>query len=118
MGTFVSKHVPRPKDVFTVRRYLLAWLPPELANLILDEACYWPRVSCRATPRGSDGILKASSSRDYDASFCCLVSPRLKEWIIKNRASASKVKAVCFTIVSHDQGWVSENSFPGVFDLS
>ena len=41
----------------------------------------------------------------------------MKEWIIKNGAPASKVKAVCFTIVSHDQGGASEDDFPGAFDL-
>jgi hypothetical protein len=119
MGTFASKpdYVPTPKDVFTVRRYLLARVPLELANVILEEASYWPKVSCRATP-GRDWIVRATSSRGYNASVCFLVSPRLKEWIIGSGAASSKVKAVCFTIVSHDQGWATESDFPGAFDLS
>ena len=120
MGNFVSKpdHVPTPEDVFTVRGYLLVYVPAELANVILDEADYWPKVSCRGSPGRGDWVVRAASSRGYDAYFCCLVSPRLKKWIITNGTPSSKVKAVRFTIVSHDQGWATaENDFLGVFDL-
>lgn len=113
-----ADYVPTPQDVFTVRGYLLAKVPAELANVILEEASYWPKVSCKFTPEGGDCIVQASSTPGNDASFCCLVSPRLKEWIITNEAPSSKVKQVCFTIVSHDQGWASEDDFPGAFDLS
>jgi hypothetical protein len=120
MGTSASNpdHVPTPKDVFAVRGYLLAKVPAELANVILEEASYWPKVSCGLTPEVGDCIVKASSAQGDDASFCCLVSPRLKEWNITNGAPSSRVKEVCFTIVSHDQGWASENDFLGAFDLS
>jgi len=121
MGVFTSKpnrpdlhHVPTPEDVFTVRRYLLAKLPAELANIILDEAHYWPKVSYGLL-RGVEWSISGRNADNFDASICCLLTPRLNEWIMTNGAPSHKIKAVCFTIVSHDQGWASENDFAGTF---
>jgi len=123
MGICTSKpdlldlhHVPTPEDLFTVRRYLLAKVPAELANIILDEAFYWPKVSY-SLPEGGECIVRARSSENCDASVFCLLTPRLNEWIITNEAPSRKIKAVCFTIVSHDQAWASENDFPGTFEF-
>ena len=51
-GSFVSTtnssqdhHCPTPDDVFAVRSFLLAFVPAELANLILNEANYWPKAA-------------------------------------------------------------------------
>ena len=48
MGSFISTtkssqdhHCPTPDDVFAVRSFLLAFVPAELANLILNETCRW-----------------------------------------------------------------------------
>jgi hypothetical protein len=129
MGNFASKllpdglkyhapapEAPTPKDVFTVRLYLLMKVPAELANIILEEARYWPKVSCRSTAESAYRFVGATSEKP-DASACCLLSPRLNEWLITNGALSAKVKAVRFTIVSHDQGWASEDDFPGGSDL-
>ena len=125
MGVCASKpdqpdlhHVPIPDDVFTVRRYLLAKLPAELANIILDEAYYWPKVS-HSLPGGGKWIIRTRFLENYDASVCCLLTPRLSEWINTNGAPSCEIKAVCFTIVGHDQGWASENEFSqaGTFEV-
>ena len=123
MGIFTSKpdlpdlhHIPTPDDVFTVRRYLLAELPAELANVILNEAHYWPKVA-HSLPEGGEWIVRAHDSENFDASVCCVLTPRLNDWIITNGAPSCKVKAVCFTIVSRDQGWASENDFSGTFEV-
>jgi len=131
MGNFASKpssdevkyhapspEAPTPKDVFTVRRYLLVKVPAELANIILNEARYWPKVSCGFTSMGSYRVVSATGVKP-DASACCLLSPVLGEWMIGNGALQSfKVKAVRFTILSHDQGWASEDDFLGKYEGS
>jgi len=114
MGVFTSKpdlpdlhHVPTPDDVFTMRRNLLA----ELRQSCLQR---WPKVSY-TLPEGDEWIIRTRSSENFDASVCCLLTPRLNEWIITNGAPPPKIKAVYFTIVGHNQGWASENDFIGKY---
>ncbi|KIM38522.1 hypothetical protein M413DRAFT_447753 [Hebeloma cylindrosporum] len=115
-----ENYVPTPNDVFATRRYLLERVPAELANLILDEASYWPKVSSRVIAGDRNLIVSAIASENNDASRCCLLSPTLNEWITAEAkvSSSLKIKAVCFTIVSHDQGWASENNFSGKYEGS
>jgi len=131
MGNFASKpssngvkyhaptpEAPTPKDVFIVRRYLLVKVPAELANIILDEARYWPKLSCRTITSMSSCRFVRATGEKPDASACCLLSPVLGEWMIGNGALSGKIKAVRFTILSHDQGWASEDDFLGIYEGS
>jgi len=111
MGSFAStlasgepkrgNYIPKPTDIYEVRRYLLRWFPAELANKIIDDAQYWPVVSCSAKP---DWVISENHS-----PCCCLVTPRLDSLILEE---SFKIKLVRFVIASRDQGWASEDSFP------
>jgi hypothetical protein len=74
----------------------------ELANLILDEAKYWPKATWDYQPEDSE--LAVSNN----ATICCLLTPKLSDLISRG---AARVKVVCFKILSHDQGWCNRNSF-------
>ena len=63
-------------------------------------------------------VIGGHSSDNFDCSVFCLLTLRLNEWIITNGAPSRKIKAVCFMIVSHDQGWASENDFAGKYIVS
>jgi len=111
MGSHPSTHTYNPTvdDVFTIRRLLLRFVPAELANIILDEAHYWPMLACTYLPDPAL-VVEASSALDTDATKCCLLTPKLGDW-------NKQVKEVCFTIESHDQGWCSQSGFSGLSTL-
>ncbi|KAF8968110.1 hypothetical protein BDZ97DRAFT_1916334 [Flammula alnicola] len=90
-----------PQDVFDVRGYLLEYIPTELANQILDEAQYWPKVSCKYEPLGEPTLMVAS--RYHIGTECCLLSPKIPEV-----RDASKIVKVCFKIESRDEGWIGQ----------
>ncbi|KAF8964468.1 hypothetical protein BDZ97DRAFT_1815245 [Flammula alnicola] len=113
----IEYYIPTPQEVFDARRCLLKKVPPELANIILDDACYWPKVSARYATDGNYLTLASSNSLDNDASASCLVTPKLSEWIVVPDAFVM-IKKVCFRITSHDQGWCIDNNFPGKYQGS
>ena len=111
MGSFISTtkctHCPTPEDVFAVRSFLLAFVPAELANLILNEANYWPKATLSFEP---ENTLVVEASRNQ---ICCLVTSKLCDLLYGSKDGPCKIKTICFKIVSHDQGW-SSSSFPGM----
>jgi hypothetical protein len=115
MGSFIStaEHIkehycPTSRDVFAVRSFLLAFVPAELANLILNEANYWPKVTMRFEP---ENPLVIAANWD-NPTFCCLLSFKVSEVLSDG---PSTIKMICFKIISHDQGWCDENNnFPGM----
>ena len=112
MGSLISTtkrttdhHCPTPEDVFAVRSSLLAFVPAELANLILNEANYWPKVTLSFEPENPLVLFHR------DATVCCLVTSKICDLLDEPYI----VKMICFKIVSHDQGWCDENDFPGMY---
>jgi hypothetical protein len=106
-------HCPTPDDVFTVRSTLLAFVPAELANLILNEAKYWPKATWSFKPE-EPSALSATLNPQVNAKLCCLLTPKLCDLHTDKDGATAKVKVVCFKIVSHDQGWADQNDFPGI----
>jgi hypothetical protein len=110
MGSFISTaerktdhHCPTLEDVFAVRRSLLVFVPVELANLILNEANYWPKATLNFDPE--DPLVLS----DRDATVCCLVTSKIRDLLLNGPYMI--VKMIRFKIVSHDQGWCDENHF-------
>ena len=104
---------PTVDDVFTVRRLLLRFVPAELANIILDDAHYWPKLVCTYHP-DAELVVKASSALNTNATECCLLTPKLGDWLPQMKDNRVSLKEVCFTIESHDQGWCSQSGFSGL----
>jgi hypothetical protein len=92
-----------PEDVYATRRALLHRLPAELANLIIEEAQYWPRISCKFEPS-----LELTVSESV--AKCCVLSPRIPGTM----ASPIRIAEIRFRIESHDQGWGGEGGLPGM----
>ena len=115
MGSVISTtkctqdhHCPTPEDVFAVRRFLLAFVPVELANLILNEANYWPKATLSFEPE-NPLVVEASIQRRFNAHACCIVTSKLCDLLYGSKDGSYKIKTICFKIVSHDQGWCSFN---------
>lgn len=120
---------PQVRDVFTVRRDLLEFLPVELVNTILDDACYWPVLSCTFYDNYEDdenalrycATLAATYENDNDATICLLVTRKLDDWFAWSNNAEEPVsyhlREVMFTITSHDQGWCSNDGFDGSYSF-
>ena len=115
MGSFISTtkctqdhHCPTPEDVFAVRSFLLEFVPAELANLILNEANYWPKATLNFEPE-NPLVVEASGNQWRNAHACCLVTSKLCDLLYGGKDGPYKIKIICFKIVSHDQGWCSNN---------
>lgn len=95
---------PSEDDVASVRAMFIdhMGIPPELIEIILDLAEYWPSVHCT---RFLDATFQAQSRPGGSpfpvAEWFYLVSPPVP-------STARFVKAVTFGIQSHDQGWGGE----------
>ncbi|KAJ7607170.1 hypothetical protein FB45DRAFT_431964 [Roridomyces roridus] len=98
-----------PDDVIQVRRILLKHFPPELANLILDEAEYWPRI---VATRRERVIVDTAHSENSDASLHYLIMPPIPP------TGGLRVKRVEFFLMSHDQGWSNTPEFHGTYEGS
>ena len=113
MGSFISTtkstqdhRYPTPDDVFAVRNFLLAVVPTELANLILNEANYWPKATLSFAPE-TPLVVSANHGNEWNnASVCCLVTSKLCDLLC---SEPYKIKTICFKIESHDQGWCSSD---------
>ncbi|KAJ6606884.1 hypothetical protein B0H10DRAFT_2070560 [Mycena sp. CBHHK59/15] len=96
-------HHPTPNDVFEVRKFLLHFIPAELANIIIDEARYWPRVIAQQEMHVD---VSASASPGNNAFLCYLVTPPIPTVEdLESPDVAPRVKMVRFTTLSCDQGW-------------
>ncbi|KAJ6598163.1 acyl-CoA N-acyltransferase [Mycena vulgaris] len=100
-----------PSDVFQVRRILVDFLPPELVNIIIDDAKYWPRLACARGP----AWVSASSTPDNNAALRCLVTPAFD---VGGPGTHLRVKSVRFEIASRDQGWGGEPENHGTYNGS
>ena len=124
MGSLISTsrnstpdhHCPTPDDVFAVRNFLLTFVPAELANLILNEANYWPKAKSVCFEPEDPVAVLASDYQWSNAASCCLLTPKLCDLplLCGGKAEPYKFKSICFKIVSHDQGWCSNSDFSGM----
>lgn len=92
-----------PEDVINVRLRLLHFLPAELAQQILDDADYWPRVSCAFAP-AEELQVAATQANAFIATQCCAVTPPVPEV----EGATVRARWVRFEMRSHDQGWAGE----------
>ncbi|KAJ7687698.1 hypothetical protein B0H17DRAFT_939175 [Mycena rosella] len=105
-----------PSDVFEVRRFLVKFLPPELVNTIIDDAGYWPRISCSSAERRA---VIASYYPRYNAALRYLVTPAFpSSEELGGRGARLRVKQVNFKIRSNDQGWTSDLMHQGTYSGS
>ena len=106
-----TPHTPTERDVFDAKKTLTDYLPLELANIILDDAEYWPVLICHneSTPARS---VAAMSFPHHIASYCYFISPKIPETSGLD-GSQFKVKRILFRICSRDQGWGGDPGLEG-----
>ncbi|KAF8657970.1 hypothetical protein AX16_002131 [Volvariella volvacea WC 439] len=88
-------HHPTPQDVSQARKHLIKLLPVELADEILQQAEYWPRLVSYVE---EDVRVDAEAPR-FDALFAYIASEEIP------KLSGIRVEKVRFEIRSRDQGW-------------
>lgn len=91
-----------PEDVIAVRLHLLHFFPAELAQQILDDAEYWPRVSSTFAP--PDELRLTTRANAFIATKCCVVTPPIPAV----EGVSVRARRVRFRMRSHDQGWGGE----------
>ncbi|KAF8875891.1 hypothetical protein BD779DRAFT_182009 [Infundibulicybe gibba] len=109
MGSKPSK--PNGLDSELVRGILATHLPLELADEILGDVMYGPKIS--ASEQHIE--LSASDDQDNDVSWCYLVTPPLPgshASRLGGEGSGIKARMVRFGICSHGQGGSSQLELP------
>ncbi|XPS76294.1 hypothetical protein M3J09_008347 [Ascochyta lentis] len=97
--------VPTLHDFESARTILVSLRPPnELVLCILDEARYWMEVE--TSSREHVVLVDGAWSLDYSAAYPYLYVPAY-HW---PHLPHLKIREIAFTIVSHDQGWTSEDT--------
>lgn len=99
-----------PKDVVAVRSILLRYLPAELANIIIDEARYWPNLTYTFDP-ASEIPVCANDSVDFIGAKCCALSEPIPSEL--DYEMPMKIMEVQFLIEAHDQGWCNPGEYMG-----
>ncbi|KAF8875923.1 hypothetical protein BD779DRAFT_1678024 [Infundibulicybe gibba] len=117
LSSSCEPHIPTRDDIQIVRRRLTTHLPLELADKILEDAMYWPKI-VTAMLENERVLLSASRGPGVDASRCCLVTPPLPgagrlegDW-----SAITKARMITFRISSHDQGWGGDRGLSGPYD--
>ncbi|KAF8647546.1 hypothetical protein AX16_006635 [Volvariella volvacea WC 439] len=95
-----QRHHPSPEDVSQVRKHLVKLAPIELADVILQEAEYWPRIISHVK---EDIRIQALGPDVWNVYLVSEPIPKLG-----TGGSAAQVERVRFEIKSHDQGWCDE----------
>jgi hypothetical protein len=99
----MTPFVPTLHDVETTRALLASFgLPDELALLILDEARYWVEIVTES--REHVVLVDRDWSLDYSAIYPYIYTPAHPQF------SRLKIREITFTVVSHDQGWTTEDT--------
>jgi hypothetical protein len=107
-GTEASLRSPSVDDVFAVRHDLTRFVPLELADTILENAMYWPKVSAsRAEPVV---IVAGYGDSNNNAAVYYVVTPPISY----DQNGRIRVRKVRFSLESHDQGWGGNLSDCGV----
>ena len=97
-----------------MRASLLSFVPTELADLILDEAKYWSKASLSFKPK-DQVVLHSKSNEGDNATYCCLLTPKLCDFLDSGVDGEIKMKSVSFKIASYDFHWAwrDERNFIG-----
>jgi hypothetical protein len=96
-----TDHCHSPEEIVAVRSSLSAFVPTELADLILDEAKCWSKAGLSFK---SEPCLILDSENDGDnATFCCTLTPKLCDLLDSGMPvdGVIKMKSVCFKIASY-----------------
>ena len=109
-GTEASFRSPSVDDVFTVRHFLTRFVPLELADAILENAMYWPKVSASRT---EPMVVKAEHDNANNAAVYYVVTPPIPY----AQNGQIRVRKVRFSLESHDQGWGGDPWDHGVYFL-
>ena len=97
-----------PEDISRVQEILLRFLPPELAEAIIDLAEYWPYVGI--SHNSFNSAYSALDAPDADAQWCFLVSPQIPSFGRSNGSPLpTTVKMVKFFIKTYDSTWGGRN---------
>ncbi|KAJ8112473.1 hypothetical protein OPT61_g5167 [Boeremia exigua] len=101
----MAPFTPTLQDVESVLGILASFrLPNELALSVLDQAHYWLEIEFLSEDHVV--LVDGGWSLDYSAVYPYLYIPAYP-W---PRERHLKVREITFTIVSHDQGWTSEDT--------
>jgi hypothetical protein len=105
----MAPFVPTRDDLESARAILTSFhLPNELALWILDEAHYWVEVETYSKEHII--LVDGAWSLDYSATYPYIYVPAYP-WLGLPLAPKEqlKIREISFTIVSHDQGWTTED---------
>jgi hypothetical protein len=100
---------PSVDDVFAVRHDLTRFVPLELADTILENAMYWPKVSASRTEPVV--VLAGYDGNSNNAAVYYVVTPPIP--YVQNGGRV-RVRKVRFSLESHDQGWGGDPMHHGV----
>lgn len=104
--------VPTLRDVVRVCKILTSLrLPTELVLEILDETHYWLEVVSSSTEHIV--LVDGAWSLDYSAAYPYLYVPAYD----RSHPPPFKIREIEFMIVSHDQGWTTEDT-RGTYETS
>ena len=112
-----SDHCHTPEEILAVRNSLLSFVPKELADLILDEAKYWSKAIWSFKPKKDREVVLHSKSNERDnATFCCLLTPKISDSLSSGTDGVISMKSVCFKIASYDlhRAWRDEKAYTGM----
>lgn len=100
----MAHFVPSRNDFESARTILASFrLPNELALCILDEARYWLETKIESTEHVI--LVDGAWSRESSATYPYIYAPAFP-----TTNECLKIREIEFTIVSHDQGWTTEDS--------
>lgn len=101
----MAPFIPTLHDIHKARAILASLrLPNELAFCILDQARYWMELEMES--KEHIVLVDGAWSVDYSAAYPYLYVPAY-QW---PHIPHLKIREVTFTIVSHDQGWTTEDT--------
>ena len=99
--TEASLRSPSVDDVFAVRHDLTRFVPLELADMILENAMYWPKVSASRAERKT--VVAWYNSFNNNVTVYYVVTPSIPYRDIQN--GQIRVRKVRFLLESHGRGW-------------
>jgi hypothetical protein len=108
-GTEASLRSPSVDDVFVVRHDLNRFVPLELADMILENAMYWPKVSASRTERKA--VVAWYGTSKSNTAVYYVVTPPISYRDIQN--GQIRVRKVRFSLESHGRIWLGNISDRG-----
>lgn len=108
----LNEYYPTEEDVHAAHDLLLNFFPVELANIILEQAEYWPMIGIE---RDDHIDVPASLNQTLNTSLCYLFTPPILEDIADATEGIRKIRKVMFEVTSHDQGWGGDDGLTGLY---